>query len=306
MPMGWTKCGRILEAPRRPGRLVSHAAVPIAEAVEGDIYRVYYSARDDQNRSHVISSLVEFGPTKPTVLQTDVAPLLSPGRAGAFDDSGAMGCWLVSANSRKHLYYIGWNLGVTVPFRNAVGVAISDDGGASFTKYSEGPVLDRDTCDPFFIGSACVLIENDVWRMWYASCVEWVIENAIPTHRYHIKYAESKDGIRWNRTGIVAVDFASADEYAISRPSVVRDGHVYRMWYRLRGPAYRSDTPNPTMASRGVGMMKRSASSGDRKRGIRRCSGTRSSSMRAIGATCCTTATTTAAGIGLAVLERDR
>ena len=239
MPMGWTKCGRILEAPRRPGRLVSHAAVPIAEAVEGNIYRVYYSARDDQNRSHVISSLVEFGPTKPTVLQTDVAPVLSPGRAGAFDDSGAMGSWLVSANSRKYLSYIGWNLGVTVPFRNAIGVAISDDGGASFTKYSEGPVLDRDTCDPFFIGSACVLIENDVWRMWYASCVEWVIENAIPTHHYHIKYAESKDGIRWNRTGIVAVDFASADEYAISRPCVVRDGDVYRMWYWYRGPAYR-------------------------------------------------------------------
>src|SRR6185295_8515687 len=166
MPMGWTKCGRILEAPRPPGRLVSHAAVPIAEAVEGNIFRVYYSPRDDQNRSHTISSLVEFGPTKPTVLQTDVAPLLSPGRAGAFDDSGAMGCWLVSANSRKYLYYIGWNLGVTVPFRNAVGVAISDDGGASFTKHSEGPVLDRDACDPFFIGSVCVLIENDVWRMW--------------------------------------------------------------------------------------------------------------------------------------------
>lgn len=42
-------------------------------------------------------------------------------RAGAFDDSGATGCWLVSANSRKYLYDIGWNLGLTVPFRNAVG-----------------------------------------------------------------------------------------------------------------------------------------------------------------------------------------
>jgi hypothetical protein len=239
MSMRWTKCGRILDAPCRPGRLVSHAAVPIAEVLEGNICRVYYSARDDQNRSHVISSLVEFSPTKPTVLQTDLEPLLCPGRPGAFDDAGAMGSWLVSANSRKYLYYIGWNLGLSVPFRNAVGVAISDDGGASFTRHWEGPILDRDTCDPFFIGSACVLIENDTWRMWYVSCVEWVMENAIPKHRYHIKYAESNDGIRWNRTGIVAVDFASADEYAISRPCVLRDGRVYRMWYSYRGPAYR-------------------------------------------------------------------
>ena len=239
MSMTWTKCGRILDSPSPSGRRVSHAAVPIAELVEGNICRLYYSVRDDQNRSHVSNSLVEFGPTKLRVLRTDPEPLLSPGRPGAFDDSGAMACWLVSANSRKYLYYIGWNLAVTVPFRNAVGVAISDDGGASFRRYSEGPILDRDTCDPIFIGSACVLIENNTWRMWYVSCVEWVMRNAIPTHRYHIKYAESKDGIRWNRTGIVAVDIASADEYAISRPCVVRDARLYRMWYSYRGQAYR-------------------------------------------------------------------
>jgi hypothetical protein len=239
MSMGWVKCGRILDAPWRSRPFVSHAAVPIAECVGGNLHRVYYSPRDEQNRSYVSRSLVDFGPTKPTVLQTDVEPLLSPGRPGAFDDSGAMGTWLVSANSRKYLYYIGWNLGSTVPFRNAIGVAISDDGGASFVRHSEGPILDRDTCDPFFIGSACVLIENDTWRMWYVSCVGWVIGNGVPTHRYHIKYAESKDGLRWNRTGIVAVDFASVDEYAISRPCVVLDGRIYRMWYSYRGEAYR-------------------------------------------------------------------
>ena len=30
-----------------------------------------------------------------------------------------------------------------------------------------------------------------------------------------------------------------ADEYAIARPTVVRDGDRYRMWYCSRGPAYR-------------------------------------------------------------------
>src|SRR5580765_2130776 len=78
MSMGWVKCGRILDAPWRSRPFVSHAAVPIAECVGGNLHRVYYSPRDEQNRSYVSRSLVDFGPTKPTVLQTDVEPLLSP------------------------------------------------------------------------------------------------------------------------------------------------------------------------------------------------------------------------------------
>jgi hypothetical protein len=55
----------------------------------------------------------------------------------------------------------------------------------------------------------------------------------------HIKYAESRDGIDWGRDGHVCIDFGAPDEYAISRPCVVKDGDVYRMWYSHRGSAYR-------------------------------------------------------------------
>src|SRR5262245_12747793 len=118
MSMQWIKCGRILDAPWPSSRLVSHAAVPIAEHARDHRYRVYCSARDEHNRSHVVSALVDFA-DGPRVVERTAEPLLSPGRPGAFDDAGAMGSWLVSVNSRKYLYYIGWNLGTTVPFRNA-------------------------------------------------------------------------------------------------------------------------------------------------------------------------------------------
>jgi len=32
-------------------------------------------------------------------------------------------------DSKLFLYYIGWNKGITVPFRNSIGLAISDDNG---------------------------------------------------------------------------------------------------------------------------------------------------------------------------------
>jgi hypothetical protein len=60
-----------------------------------------------------------------------------------------------------------------------------------------------------------------------------------PEHKYHIKYAESRDGINWEREGLVAIDFANDQEYAISRPSVIHDSDRWRMWYSFRGQSYR-------------------------------------------------------------------
>jgi predicted GH43/DUF377 family glycosyl hydrolase len=75
--------------------------------------------------------------------------------------------------------------------------------------------------------------------MWYVSCTRWELEDNQPKHYYHIKYAESNDGIHWERTGRVCIDFESSDEYAISRPCVVKDDDIYRMWYSYRGESYR-------------------------------------------------------------------
>jgi hypothetical protein len=76
--------------------------------------------------------------------------------------------------------------------------------------------------------------------MWYVSGTEWrTLENGIPQHRYHLKYAESRDGILWNREGVIGLDYASADEYAFGRPCVLRDSGLYRMWYSVRGDRYR-------------------------------------------------------------------
>jgi hypothetical protein len=75
--------------------------------------------------------------------------------------------------------------------------------------------------------------------MWYLSCVRWDQHQGKPRHHYHIKYAESQDGIDWVRNGIPCIDFDSPGEYAISRPSVIKDGDRYRMWYSYRGERYR-------------------------------------------------------------------
>jgi hypothetical protein len=136
-------------------------------------------------------------------------------------------------------YYTGWNVGVTVPFYLAIGCAVSDDGGATFRKVSASPVLGRTSVDPFMTASPWVLLEGGRWRMWYVSGTDWSIVDGAPRHRYHIKYAESDDGIAWEADGRVCIDYRDDQETAIARPCVLRDGETYRMWYSTRGTAYR-------------------------------------------------------------------
>jgi hypothetical protein len=237
MRQNWRKLGLIFSPSGERDWMQSHAAVPIAEHISGDLFKIYFSCRDKGNRSYTGYLLLDI--TRPQeVLELSSKPVLAPGSLGEFDDSGAMATWLALHNGTKFLYYIGWNLGVTVPFRNSVGLAVSTLG-TGFDRYARGPILDRTIDEPHFVASCCVIPGDDRWRMWYLSCTGWTMINEIPKHHYHIKYAESKDGIHWNREGVIAIDHADQTEYAISRPSVVWDKDLWRMWYSYRGDKYR-------------------------------------------------------------------
>lgn len=85
----------------------THAANPTY--FEG---RVFFSPRDVENRSHVY--FAHFDPKKPEVGYP--ARAFGPGALGSFDDSGTSVCQV----TKDGILYLGWNLGVTVPFRNTL------------------------------------------------------------------------------------------------------------------------------------------------------------------------------------------
>ncbi|KAB1083646.1 hypothetical protein F4V91_29675 [Neorhizobium galegae] len=233
----WKKIGRVLEISDHKQWAVSHSAVPFAEHVTGDIYKIFFTARDTQSRSHTACGLLDLSRASNS-FEINEDPVLAPGGLGAFDDSGAMGSWLTSVGEKTYLYYQGWNLGVTVPFRNSIGVAVRNGDGL-FTRLFDGPILDRTAREPHFTATPCVLEDNGRWDMWYLSCVGWELEAGRPKHRYHIKHAQSDNGLDWNRNGEISIDFKNSSEYAISRPSVMRRGNIWRMWYSFRGHRYR-------------------------------------------------------------------
>lgn len=234
--MAWVKRGRLIEPRGQASWIGTHAALPAVADVAGG-QRVYFSSRDAANRSHIGYATLDLA--RPDVAAVFApAPVLSPGALGTFDDAGVTMSCLVAAGERLFLYYTGWSLGVSVPFYLQAGLAVSDDGGVTFQRRSLAPLLDRADADPFLTASPWVLREDDRWRMWYVSGTAWEAGPGGPRHRYHIKYAESSDGVTWRREGRVCLDYASPAEHAFGRPCVVRDGDVYRMWYCVRGEHY--------------------------------------------------------------------
>lgn len=240
--MKWKKLGKIFCAEKHSDWLYSHAMIPIAEQIEGDLYRIYFSSRDKKNRGH--GGYLEINMNSPTeVLHLHENPILEPGELGCFDDSGALPNSIVHLNGRKLLYYTGINLGVTVKIRNSIGLAEWNNTTSRFERCFEGPVIDRTRTQPHFVATPEVHYENNRFRAWFTSCAGWKATPSEAQHFYNLEYAESNDGITWERNGTTAIDFLDEHEYALGVPRVIKDQNTYKMWFCSRAtqacPTYR-------------------------------------------------------------------
>jgi len=239
--MEWIKKGLIFE-PGRYDWMFTHAQNPFPEHMEGDIYKIHIAGRDRSNRARGGYFVIDINDPK-NILSVSETPTIDLGELGCFDDCGVMPSCIVRTGGRQYMYYTGWSQAVVTPFTFFIGLFISDDGGNTYHRYSKAPVLGRTMHDPFLTCSPWVLLEDGLWRMWYVSGTGWdVLSNdPKPKHYYHIKYAESDDGLNWRSEGTVCIDYRD-DEYAIARPVVYKEDGHYRMVYCHRGGphAYRA------------------------------------------------------------------
>lgn len=244
--MQWIKKGLIFKPDHHYDWMASYASQPFADVAENKKLRIYFNTRDERGRSR--PTFIEVLASDPQqVLYIHNKPILELGKLGTFDDNGIMVSWVTNYGPKKYLYYTGWNPQVTVSYRLSIGLAISVDGGITFEKYSEGPISDRGLDEIYFCTMPSILIDGGIWRMWYISCTGWQIVNQHPEPSYHVKYAESSDGIHWQKTGHVCIDY---DEFtkAIGRPCVFLDAGVYKMFYSYRSTdSYRT---NPELSYR--------------------------------------------------------
>ena len=231
--MTWRKLGQIFSPNENFDWMCSHAANPVPYILneEKGIVRVFFTCRNKDNISHIGYVDVDFF-NGFKILNISENPVISPGEIGLFDDSGTAMAYLIVNEKKFYLFYLGWNLKVTVPWLNTIGLAISDSIDGDFKKVSKAPIMDRSNEDPFSISYPSILYENGKYKMWYGSNLAWGRDQCEMQHV--IKYAESPDLINWFRTNEIHIDLKYKNEYAISKPWVIKDGNLFKMWYSYR------------------------------------------------------------------------
>jgi hypothetical protein len=229
--MRWIRKGQIFDPREHKSWAGTHAQVPTV-LLYADRVRIFYADRTKDNRSFITYLDVD-RKNLSRVLYYHKEAILPLGERGTFDDDGMMPGCALRHGRYVYLYYNGWNRGVTVPYRNSVGIAVSEDDGASFRRLYQGPVLDRTAQEPHMAVTPAVIKEGSLWRMWYISGLRWVDVEDRYEPVYVIKYATSEDGIAWHRPNHQCIAQAHELE-AFSHPTVIKRGDRYLMWYSYR------------------------------------------------------------------------
>jgi hypothetical protein len=236
--MRWKKLGRLYCPESVHPKLASHAANPLAVLLEGDVYRVFFSGRDVQNRSSV--GFVDVDIIKRELVYTHNKPVFEHGSENSFYSHGVSIGNCYEADGHRYILFMGWQCPVGGHWRGDIGrLVLAPD--LSLRIDGDEPFMPTDASDPISLSYPWVIPgSNGDYHMWYGSTATWDAGNGEMLHV--INHAVSNDGHHWQRQGL-AVPYRLGTAQAFSRPSVIgNQDDGYHMWFSYRsgsGEKYR-------------------------------------------------------------------
>lgn len=232
--MKWEKKGMVYCPSGNVEWMNQFAMLPTPILID-DFLRVYLGFCTKENVGRI--GYVDVDPQNPSkVLRVSESPVFDIGELGCFDDNGVVPISIYEENEKIFLYYIGFQLGVNVPYYMFCGLAISKDKGNTFKRYSKSPILDRKDDEVYARCGVNVIKDNGIYKMWYIGSNKegWTKSAGKLKPLYIMKYTESEDGIHWNNEAITCMNYKNKDEHGFGRPYVWREGKKYRMFYSIR------------------------------------------------------------------------
>lgn len=232
--MKWEKKGMIYCPSNEQPWMNQYAMLPTPLMID-NILRIFIGFCDKNNVGRI--GYVDVDPDNPSkIISISEKPILDIGRRGCFDDNGVVPISILVRNGEIYLYYIGFQLGVNVPYYMFGGLAISRDGGLNFERYSESPILDRRDEEVFARCGINVIFDKGIYKMWYigSSKEGWTMSSGKLRPLYIMKYTESNDGIHWYNDPVQCLEYKSKDEHGFGRPFVWAENGKYYMYYSIR------------------------------------------------------------------------
>jgi hypothetical protein len=235
----WKKLGKVFTPQEATGRpwLKEFAQAP-ATLVFDDYVRVYFSSRpppDTAGQYVSYSAFVDLDRTNLfNVRALAEQPILSLGGLGEFDEFGTYPVSVTREGDEVRAYYGGWTRCESVPFNVAIGAASSRDGGRTFAKLGNGPVLTSTPNEPFVLSGPKVRRFNDQWQLFYIAGRKWKLVDGRAEPVYKIRMATSADGIHWHKLGRDLIESRIEEDEAQASPDVFYANGKYHMFFCYR------------------------------------------------------------------------
>lgn len=239
--MKWEKLGKIFD-PRDfvlANNCELYAQSPQA-LVFDDYIRIYFASRErDETSGKYLShiSYVDMTSDFRRVLNVSDKTVIPLGELGCFDEHGIFPFNVLKHGDEIYGYSCGWSRRSSVSVETGVGFAVSRDGGESFQKYGNGPILTASQHEPFLVGDAFVKVINGVFHMWYMFGRGWRHYDAEvePDRTYKIGHAVSIDGVNWQKEeGKQIIEDVLGPEESQALPSVIEIDGRFHMFFCFR------------------------------------------------------------------------
>ncbi len=235
----WEKLGRIFH----PGKqlqdswMKEYAQAP-SIAIFEDRIRIFFSSRAPMDKNGMYITRLGFIDVDRRdlfkIIDHSKEPILPLGGLGAFDEFGTYPASILDLGKELKVYYAGWTRCESVPFNAAIGLANSFDGGKTFQKVGQGPVLSFTPDEPFVLGSPKIRHFEGKYYLWYSAGRKWIHNQGQPQPVYKIRMAYSDDGMNWTRQGKnILPDVLEENECQASPDVFFMDGR-YHMWFSYR------------------------------------------------------------------------
>jgi len=116
----------------------------------------------------------------------------------------------------------------------AIGMAVSNNNGETFTKLGCGPILSYSINEPFILSGPKIRRFNNHWHLWYIAGNKWIENNGKPEPVYKIRMATSSDGIHWLKADRDLIKSKLEEDEAQASPDVFFYNHKYHMFFCYR------------------------------------------------------------------------
>lgn len=235
----WIKKGQLFDLSNYKDWGNTHGQVPYFIDIDGN-QKIFFTSRPPKNADgsyvsyiHAVDVAIHNGDFQVKKLYDK--PFLPLGQIGEFDEFGSMPCSVIKHPEKNEvwLYYVGWSRKVSSPYDCAIGLAISTDGGQTFSKYLKGPIVAANATDPFVLGCPRVHYFNNKWYMFYLTGIKWLDFNGKKECFYKLKIATSSDGIEWKRNNKFIIPERYEDECQTCASVFELDG-IFHMYFTYR------------------------------------------------------------------------